>query len=126
MTVYQSTTQPVTYYGVSNTNPPDLTVIQNLTRQWDPKVNKVNIYTPDENERIYIGAASRYRGTNNSLLQQFVTNSQSKRQIVSNQADAAQSQMDSAQTGFNQGASLLKTMIGQLSTILTSIFQVSR
>lgn len=133
MTIFQSTTEPITYYNVSNspipgTNPPstDITVIQNLTKPWHPEHNLVFTNTVNDHDKIYTSAASRRRGNSNSLLQQFVSNTQSKRQIITNQADATQSNMDSIQTGYNQGASLLKTMIGQLSTILTSIFQGAR
>lgn len=128
ISIYDSTTQPITYWGVSNTFPPgaDVTVIQNLTKPWHPEHNLVFTTTTDDTAKIYTSAASRRRGNSNSLLQQFVSNTQSKRQIITNQADATQSNMDSIQTGYNQGASLLKTMIGQLSTILTSIFQGAR
>lgn len=128
MTIYQSTTQPITVYGVSNAIPPggNIQIVQNLTRPWNAEYNRVFTTTTDDHAKIDTSASSRRRGNANSLLQQFVSNTQSKRQILTNQADATQSNMDALQTGYNQGASLLKTMIGQLSTILTSIFQGAR
>lgn len=128
MSIFQSTTIPVTYYGVTNATPPinDIQVIQNLTKPWHPNWNLVYTTTVDETAKIYTSAASRRRGNSNSLLQQFVSNTQSKRQIITNQADASQSNMDAVQTGYNQGVGLLRSMIGQLSTILTSIFQGAR
>ncbi|MCE5294286.1 MAG: hypothetical protein LLF94_06695 [Chlamydiales bacterium] len=123
-TIYDSMTQPVTIYNVSNwETAPNATVIRSMTHAWDPQYNGVFTSTSDERQNAFESGYSRKRGQINSLLQQYITNTQSKIQIISNQADAQTSQETQAQTGFNQAASLLTTMIGQLSTILTSIFQ---
>ncbi len=126
LTVLSSQTQPVTFYNRSNIpGASTITAIRNLTIPWYGPYNTPDVFHSDETSRAYVGADVRRRGQVNSLLQQYVTNTQSRRQVVGNQSDAQQSQMDQARTGFTQAAGLLKTMIGQLSTILTSIFQVS-
>lgn len=126
LTVLSSMTQPITFYNMSNiASEANITVIRNITRAWDPLYNMVFTSTTDSTQNAKESAASRRRGAVNSQLQQYITDSQTQKQILSNRADAQTSQENQSQTGFNQGASLLHTMIGQLSTILTSIFQVS-
>ncbi|MBS0634108.1 MAG: hypothetical protein JSR37_01425 [Verrucomicrobia bacterium] len=115
-------TSPINMYNLSNTQP-FFQVIRNITTPpWNKEYNKMYTSSTDEAQNAQESGAARRRATKNSLLQQYVTDTQSKRQILSNQADAQNSQQNQAQTGFNQAAGLLKTMIGQLSTIMTSIF----
>ncbi len=126
LTIYQSMTQAIPMYNMQPPGPtstPTFFVHRYISTQWDPQYNMPYTTTSDENQNAYESAASRRRGQKNSLLQQFITNTQSKKQILSNQQDAENSQMDQARTGYSQGGSLLSTMIGQLSTIITSIFQ---
>ncbi len=126
LTVYQSMTQAIPMYNMlapGGPTTPNFLVHRYISTSWDPQYNMPYTTTSDENQNAYESAASRRRGQKNSLLQQFITNTQSKKQILSNQQDAENSQMDQARTGYSQGGSLLSTMIGQLSTIVTSIFQ---
>ncbi len=127
-------TQPVTFYKIGQALgtlfPPttvrtDITAVRGMATAWDPSYNMVYTPTRDGEQNAKESAASRRRGDKNSLLQQYITNAQTKKQILSNQQDAENSQQDQAQSGVNQAASVLRAMIGQLSTIITSIFQAA-
>jgi hypothetical protein len=138
-------TDPVTFYGLSqnadgSTN--DITATRELTIPWntnktfnpkDPNDSTGNTslnipYTPttDQVASAIQSNISQKRSNQNSLLQQYVTNAQTRQQVLSNTQDAQTSIQSQSQTGLSQAAEVLNTAIGQMSDILTSIFQVAR
>lgn len=147
--VYTSMTDPVTFYnvvqkqtGLNSTGRFDLTATRVLTvprnsskdfnpyNRGDTQGNtSYNIpYVPEAREEANIIATNtaQKRANKNNLLQQYITNAQTAKGIIGNQSDAAQSQQSQSQTGIGQAASVLNAVIDQLSTILTSIFNVKK
>lgn len=98
---------------------------QVLARRWDNQYNMMYTPTGDSGDHATQSSAADRRANKNSLLQQYVQNAQMQRQIQGNQADAENSQLQQAQTGISQGSNILSTAIQQMSTILTSIFQIA-
>ncbi len=151
LNVYTSMTSPITFYNLTQLNtgfnaftPGNVTAVRSITIPW----NSTSTFNPlDQNDsqgntsfnipytsstagggraNAIQSAMAQNRANKNSLLQQFVTNASTQKQIISNQSDSATSQQSQSQTGISQAASVLNSMIDQLGTILTSIFQIKK
>ena len=59
----------------------------------------------------------------NAQLQQYIQNLQAYKQVVTNNAQAAQSALDSTKQSITQQTDLLNMIIQTLQTILASIFK---
>jgi len=118
LTVYQAINSTPETYGED-------TFIRYLTIPWSNAYNLVYTPTGDDGDHARQSTAAGYRGDKNSLLQQYVQNIQTHKQIFGKQADAEQTTIQQAQTGLGQGSELLSSLIRQMSTILTAIFQIS-
>jgi hypothetical protein len=66
---------------------------------------------------------AKERGTNNSLLQQFESNIQSRIQVLQNQIDGQQGRLSQGQQEISGLTSVLNQTIQQLSTILSGLFR---
>lgn len=161
LTIYQSMTEPITFYNVSQvvtstdfgivgglpngTGPGNVTAIRSLAinRSTPSTYNAVSTggqdyvnhdtsfnlpFTQATDQFINLAqsTASQHRANSNSLLQQFITNAQSQKQILTNTSDSESSNENQAQTGVSQATSVLNAVIDQMSTIMTSIFQIKR
>jgi hypothetical protein len=87
-------------------------------------INKALTGIGDSEEIAKQSAASQARAAKNSLLQQFLENSRSRREILANQADTERSLMDQSQQGISTSSNILQATIKQLTTILDSIFRI--
>lgn len=118
----------LTIYQTMNSTPEtlgDTSFVRYLTIPWSQSYNMVYTPTGDSGDHARQSTAAGYRSDKNSLLQQYVQNIQTHKQIFSKQSDAEQNTMQQAQTGIGQGGEILASAIRQLSTILTAIFQIA-
>lgn len=67
-------------------------------------------------------AAQSARASKNQLLQQYIENARSRREIIANVSDSARSQVQSTQQGLSALAEVLESSVQQLRTILEGIF----
>lgn len=70
-------------------------------------------------------AASQSRSAKNSLLQQFLENARSRREIIANQADSQRTNLDQSENAIATSGNILQATIKQLSTILDSIYRIA-
>lgn len=93
--------------------------------QWNKEYNLQTTADASKEDSVYQSGAAGERAQKNTLLQQYITNTQSRMQILTNLADGEQSSIQQSQTGINSMANIIQSTIGNLSTMLTSIFQVA-
>ncbi len=63
------------------------------------------------------------RSAYNTLLQQYIENMRSRRQIIKDQAQQAETNMNQSNEALNQQSNLATAIIQQMSTILQAIFR---
>lgn len=93
-----------------------------LHTSWDNQLNRP--YDQDNGGTKAQTRGGQARAAKNQVLQQFLENARSRKEVVSNFQDTMETTFDSAKDSLSRTTDIINSAIQQLSNIVTSIFRI--